>query len=50
MNKSLVSSKDSIGDLVREASQDLGALYADISCSRSLFEGALAHLGGDILS
>ena len=49
-NKSLVSSKDSIGDLVREASQDLGALYADLSCSRSLFGGALAHLGGDVLS
>ena len=49
-NKSLVSSKDSIGDLVREASHDLGALYADLSCSRSLFGGALAHLGGDILS
>ena len=48
--KSIVSSHDEIGDLVREASQDLGLLYADLSCSKSLFGGALAHLGGDILS
>jgi hypothetical protein len=49
-HKTIVSSHDEISDLVREASQDLGLLYADLSCSRSLFGGALAHLGGDILS
>ena len=49
-NKSIVSSHSDIGDLVRDASQDLGLLYADLSCSRSLFGGALAHLGGDMLS